>query len=249
MKIIPTNPFLPGLIKGLGHLGGYFLSKMEVRNQNKYNEPINQVRRLREAGLPIAAAEAINNKQESLPDTSGIGRAGDRLGDYYKVDKSFKETGYLDSLIGIAGQDLARKVMENEITAREKEYLLNEGIVIDGEIWNNFDFRKQMEVNAMKLNNDLKGREYDILGIEKLIKEATSDEEIAIAEKKLGTMIKNLEMLDETLQNTQDFTEARNVVMKHMRDGGLSFMEAILILGMQAATGGISAGGVKIGVD
>lgn len=248
MSIIPSNSFIPGIIKGLGHVGSYFASRMEVNRQNRYNSPKEQARRLREAGLPMAAAESFDNTQTSLPDVSGIGKGTDRFGGYYEVAKTLKEVSILDNQIlywahqaGLAGLDL-------NMSQSEKDWLLDKGILgEDGKLINNFSMLKENELKISDALAKLKYHEAEIKGLEENVKRYTTDEEEKIIEKKLESLILNITSGWQDFDNTHNFTEAKNKIIDMIKEGGMNGFEALMLMVLQGFTASISKGGVQIG--
>lgn len=247
MGIIPNSPFLPGLIKAAGHLGGYFLSKMEVRNQNKYNEPINQAKRLREAGLPMAAAESFNNRQDSLPDVSGVGRAGDKLGDYYKVDKAITEAEIAEELLNYWHAQAGIKINEGRFSDADVKFLLDEGYIKEGDAKSWYRHAQEIDMAMKGVAQSIQGHQNEILRLEEDLRTATNPTDIKIAEAKLNQMLLNIQMGNEELSNMIDFSKARQKIVQSMSQGGLSFGEAMLIQILQGVTGGVSNKGVNVG--
>jgi len=248
MSIIPHQAFIPGLIKGLGHMGQYFLSRMEVNRQNKYNSPIEQAKRLREAGLPMAAAESFKNEQANLPDTSSIGTATDRLGDYYKIGKLGKEIEILDNQILYWVNRAGISTAELALTQNEKAWLLDQGILqSDGTLKSNFAMLKENEMKVSDAMAKLKYHEAEIKGLEELVKRSTTDEEEKIIEKKLEALTLSITAGWQDYNNTQNFTEAKNTIIDMMKEGGLNGFEALALMVLQGFTASVSKGGVQIG--
>lgn len=78
---LPLLPLLataiPAVSEAIGAMINRGQSRRDIERQNEYNSPINQVRRLNEAGLPMSAMTGnITGNQSALPQTSGTGVAG-----------------------------------------------------------------------------------------------------------------------------------------------------------------------------
>lgn len=94
---------LPALVAaiagGLAQRGG---SLADIRRSNLYNHPVNQVRRLREAGLPMAAmGNNISNTQSQLPDSNdlGVGMAAGKLSEYITTRLQQKQLELIEEQI------------------------------------------------------------------------------------------------------------------------------------------------------
>lgn len=101
---------LPGIIGAAGSIIGRAQSRGDIARQNAYNSPANQVKRLREAGLPMAALEGGQaGTQSALPETSGE-KIGESIGNYMTTST----------------QQLQLKLLQEEIRLKSTEADKNE---------------------------------------------------------------------------------------------------------------------------
>lgn len=117
-------PLLPSIISGAASIFGGVIgrgqSRRDIREQNEYNSPKNQLARLREAGLPMGAmGNNIANTQSSIPQTSGesIQAAGGHLTNYITTQTQLKQ-------IEIMKADAKLKNAEADRAQAETKYLL-----------------------------------------------------------------------------------------------------------------------------
>lgn len=237
---IPNSSFIPGLIKGIGHLGSYFLSRMEVNRQNRYNTPKEQVKRLREAGLPIAAAEHFNNEQTSLPDTESIGRAGEGLSAYYDTEKTAKEIKVLQEQISYWGSKAGLKNNELRLSRAEIAYLLDSGYIRDGDEVTWFKHREEIKTAQMELHRDL-------ASIDREIRDRTKEDAINTISARLDLLYSQSDILRQMYDNTEKWNLAKNTMIDSFSEGGLSVIEAGLLMIMQSFSAKVGTGGVNFG--
>lgn len=104
---------LPAIIQALGGIGDHFSSRNAINRQNRYNEPINQVRRLNEAGLPLAALDgtAQAGNQSNTPQ-SHIGDAANKISDYTTTSVQRKQLELIDAQIQATKAQAAKTEVE-----------------------------------------------------------------------------------------------------------------------------------------
>jgi len=112
---------IPSLISaGSSILGGTaqnVLQGMNTRRMLKYNSPVAQIRRLREAGLPYAAAGQVGGQQSSPTPATDLGftSAGKDIGQYQNIKKVTEEIGKIK-------EDIRREQLLNEKLEGELEW-------------------------------------------------------------------------------------------------------------------------------
>lgn len=244
---IPFTTLLPGLIKAAAQVGSYFISRGDIARQNKYNSPAEQVKRLREAGLPYGAAADFSNEQKNLPDSSGIAEAGVSLGDYYKTATTINKMELLKEQINnIVGKN---KILGNEIQISDAEatWLLDHGVNLRGQYFNNRQYQMQLELEMNESQKEIKAHEAELKAIEEAIKTATQPAVISKAWADLSAVLAGTRLKNQLFDNIEKEKEARNFIIDSMTEGGLNIGEALLLMVMQSFTGSFSKGGFQIG--
>jgi len=90
MILIIAPALIPPIIQGISGIAAYIASRAAIRQQNKYNLPSKQVKRLQDAGLPMVAGKYFDSNQKSLPDTTGITQAGTGLASYISTQNQLE---------------------------------------------------------------------------------------------------------------------------------------------------------------
>jgi len=246
MSILKPN-FVPGLIKAAGHIGGYLINKIETTSANKYNEPRAKVQRLRDAGLPYQAAEAFSNEHVGVPDTSGFGQAGEGLSGYLDQAKTSKEIAILDEQILYWAHKVGLEGLELALSSAERDFLLDNGYVKDGEFKNWFTHAKEYEMEMKKASAKYETHKAEIAAIEEDFKKATNEDEKKIVAEKLRAFLINNDIGDLNKENIEKQNKARNTMIDTMSKGGLNFIEALTLMILQNFSASGGTGGFKIG--
>lgn len=90
-------------------------SKRDIDRQNAYNSPIQQVARLKEAGLPMAAlTDGHAGSQSALPQTSGQG-IKDALGSFITTQLQKKQIELMEAQIRKTNEEAQGQANKNQI--------------------------------------------------------------------------------------------------------------------------------------
>jgi len=244
---IPSSSFIPGLIKAVGNLGSYFISRGEVNRQNRYNSPREQVRRLREAGLPYAAASEFSNEQTSIPDTSGIGKAAEGLSGYYETQKVSQEIEILKEQESYWRSQAGIKSNEFDFSNADVEYLLNNGYIRDGDAISWYRHAKEIDIAMKEIEQYIGNNKKAISDVDKDISIRTKEDVIKTITEKLDLIKNQSAILKQQYDNTEKWNIAKNTVIDTMTNGGLSFFEAISLMVLQSFSAKVSGGGLQLG--
>lgn len=222
---------IPSLISGAGNIFGSMISRgqsrRDVQAQNLYNNPVNQLARLREAGLPYAAfANNQAGTQSSLPTTSGegVGEAGNKLGEHINTQLQLKQLKLLDEQI---------KTQEWETQKKGQEWaaLVRQGNYEDMDMDNN----TPISAGARKYTAEVKAAEAHKLIQENHAEMSRIDAEVKRDLHNTGTLStttrKHLEILINQLDlGKQAFRRGTimDVLISQLQKGGVTTAEAFL---------------------
>lgn len=96
---------IPTLITAVGSIVGRRQSQGDIARQNAYNSPAQQVARLREAGLPMAAMEGGHaGTQSALPEISGD-KIGGSIGSYVTTQTQLMQLKILQEELRLKGAE------------------------------------------------------------------------------------------------------------------------------------------------
>lgn len=105
---------IPSLIATAGAMIGRGQSRGDIARQNAYNDPSNQVARLRRAGLPMAAMEGGHaGTQSTLPETSGD-KIGSSIGSFISNQTQLLQMQLLKEEIRLKGSEADRNEAERD---------------------------------------------------------------------------------------------------------------------------------------
>lgn len=111
---------IPAMIQAAGGIAQSSMSSRDIKKQNAYNSPSQQVSRMNEAGLPMAALSGTANagSQSQLPSREGIKDAGHSLGNYFSTQVQLKQLKILD-------EEIKLKAAESSLKSAEAAFLLS----------------------------------------------------------------------------------------------------------------------------
>lgn len=116
MLPVIAPPIMAALIGAGTSLFNNVMSGANQRSMLKYNHPVNQVRRVRQAGLPYAALNEKSAGNQSTPtqvDGSGFQEAGRQIGQYQTYKKEIEATKEIQERIKTL--ELQNKKLEGEL--------------------------------------------------------------------------------------------------------------------------------------
>lgn len=118
--VLGSIPFVGDILGGMIERGQ---SKRDIERQNEYNHPKNQLARLREAGLPMAAMGGGNlaGSQSNLPLTSNYGAKGSQaIAQYYSSQMAQKQ-------LAILKEEIRLKRSEADLNEANRDIMLGIG--------------------------------------------------------------------------------------------------------------------------
>lgn len=241
------DKFLPSVIKGIGGLASYFMSEAAIQRQNRYNLPKNQIQRLREAGIPLVAAKYFDNTQKSLPDTSGIQYASEGLSSYIHTEKELKEIENLKNSIRKLGAEADIAENLKQLSDEDIKYWIDNGVNLKNFTGNNYQYKKFLEMGIVEANHMIAGHEQKIKEIDKNVAVATEANQIKEAAEKVTDIIQSWKLKRNVRLNNEQMQSAAHAIIQHMKKGGLSFWEAIIMNTLLSFGAKIQAPGIQIG--
>lgn len=238
---------MPQLIAGLSKL---LASRVALNKQNRYNSPIEQMRRIREAGLPFAAFEAGQaGSQSQLPDLSGFDTIGSAVGTGITQGNQMK---LFFELLRKAGFDADIRGNEADISTAERDALMNN--FVDYGAGNKVPIagaKKLAEFEITKFGQWSAGHKEAMDAIDRKIKEERFDSGrlVEILDEEFDRLVNTNKAMRQAWQGNEDKDAAFKTIVEIMKgsDGKLGFMEALLIQIMKSLSGGVSGGGVNLG--
>lgn len=162
-------PLIAALVTAGGTIGGAAISRGAsrgaIRRQNEYNLPVNQVRRLAEAGLPHAAminAQAGNQSQAQPYTESGVGEAiQGGIQNYIQTTQQKKAIEAIDAQIEATNaqrdKTLAEKnTIEFDLSMKQEDPTLGTGTSYVSRTQNlEYEYR-QLQNEMARMNNDFR---------------------------------------------------------------------------------------------
>lgn len=204
-------------------------SQEDIRRMNEYNDPANQLKRLREAGLPMAAmGNNIASTQSALPQTSGgaLNNMGSYITNQYQIQqlkllreqtkvteaeaqKTQAETKYLLETAGTDSQ--ATNLTQSLSTKQASERALLEGQRASNTIQNvaaNNAVYKTILDNKLQTENiasvieqrNLTGRHIKGADLDNRIKEVVANYQPQMSDAQLAALLKSNNLLDKSIE-------------------------------------------------
>lgn len=208
--IFLLTPFLtallPGLIGAAGSIFSRAQSRGDIARQNAYNSPAQQLKRLREAGLPNAAAlNQQASQQSSLPQTSGEG-LGRNLGSFISTQTQLQQLAILKEEARLKGADA-------DLKEAEREYLLSH----KGE-----DIAGTNLTNSLKTKQGIEGAELQgkhlankILGTEAGNIKYKTGQENQRRSVEIANMLHNNRLIGEHIKGAELQNRINNVIAQY----------------------------------
>lgn len=236
---------MPQLIAGLSKL---ITSRVSLNKQNRYNSPIEQMRRIREAGLPFAAFEAGQaGSQSQLPDLSGFDQIGSAIGtgitqgNQMRMFLELLRRAGADADIAENLRDVSNEETKGLMSTVESDFtgmpesIASAGKVLDFKMKEYGVWQAKYKTDMEEIDSKIKAARFDSGQLQNVF-----DEEF----EKLVNTNKSMRQL---WQSNEAKNSAWKKIVNTMEKGGLSFFEALLIQVMSSMGGGISGGGVNLG--
>lgn len=191
---IPLAAWLPAAIGAVGAMIGRKQSQGDIARQNAYNSPAQQVKRLREAGLPIAAMEGgYAGEQSQLPETSGR-EIGGNIASYITTQTQLQQLKILE-------EEWRLKRTEAERNEAETTWLLSQrGTDTQGtNMTQSLGFKQDLE------GAQAKGQQFasEILGHQAANTPYRLNQENVKIDQEIASIITNRKLADEHITGAQ----------------------------------------------
>lgn len=175
-----------------GGIANNLIARGNVKAQNKYNSPAEQLKRLNRAGLPYAAFadnQAGNQATPAQTTDLGIGAAGRAIGDRYIRQQQAMQVDQLSNLIEIGKVDaeLAKKLLTY------MEQTNDSGVT-------NFQTIKNAERDEKTLKNEYQIQQNAIAKAQARNAESLSDTQLETAKANLVNILKTGNRMDAELE-------------------------------------------------
>lgn len=209
--IIPALiPLLAAGLTAAGSIGGSALSRggsrRAIDRQNEYNEPKNQVQRLREAGLPYAALTnsiSGNQSQTQSYTESGVGEAmGGGIDKFIQTTQHRKAIDAIDAQINATNAQTDATNAQREKTNAERDTILYDlqmkqrDPTMDGTSY--VERTQGLEIEYRQLQNEMSRMSNDFKLIENIVqRDLYYDGTLTVTSRQ---QLKNLMMQSKTMQ-------------------------------------------------
>jgi len=222
---------VPSLLGVGGSLLGQITNRLFVKAQNRYNHPVQAMKRLKQAGLPLAAFNADNaGNQTSLP-SEGFTQAGEHLSKFYehRNERIAAARGLEDLRTASAGADVAEEDARIKLGKGEND----QSLLADKQ---NTELAIQKATLAMNKNQS------EIAAIDLAAKKELQEKGMLNTEtyQRIRKMVKEIKLINTQasfIKTQDDIMNAEkaavNTIVDTMSKDGLSFMEAVLVYLMQ----------------
>lgn len=173
----------------LGGLADRLLSQGAINRQNKYNHPLQQVRRLREAGLPMAAMSGSNTgNQASLPESAQLGG---------KIQQGIATSQQLEQIKLIKAETRSKNAQANRDEAEANWLLRNKGETYQPtNLTDGLEFDLQMK-EAQKVGQELGNKIQSVIANNQQYRTGQENREIELRNAK------TIEDIKSTIQNRE----------------------------------------------
>lgn len=231
---------MPQLIAGLGKL---VASRVALNKQNRYNSPIEQMRRIREAGLPFAAFEAGQaGSQSQLPDLSGFDQIGGAIGTGITQSNQIK---MFEELLRRAGADADVSENLRDLSDSERDAMLNNSVDMYGKPIPLAGAKKVLEFNILKFGAWSAEHKERVDDINRKVLESRFDsgQLQKIADEEFERLVNSNKQMIQAWETNDKQNAAFQKIIDTMQgsDGKLGFMEALLIEFLKAIGGGFKS--------
>lgn len=219
-------------------LGGIIQRRQSIADRN-YNSPINQVKRLNDAGLPMAALTGgVAAQQPAETNDLGMGKAGEGFHNFVKTKMDMKALELLEEQI--ATQKMTTQKVGAEATGLMLSNNINQS---DPETTNPVAWQarmKQFEYLKAKADNVIKNNEAKMSTIDKEVKESLHKTGTITgkARAELRNMINQIDLGKQAISRG----DVMNTLINELKKGGVSTAEAFL---HSIISGGIGIGPVN----
>lgn len=223
---VPLAVILPSLIQAAGGIGQHFANRNAINRQNRYNSPVEQVARLREAGLPLSSLDgtAQAGNQSGLPGGEGIAEAGQNLGNFMQTAVQKKQLELMDAQIKAVGAQAAHSAASAQGVEIDNQNKLVDPFA--GEPISYVQRKQRLELETAQIQKDINSNRYEIEKIDKLVKESLYKDGTITGTAR--TALSN--MVAELTSRYQSINRAsiEDTLIRELMKGGISTGEAFL---------------------
>lgn len=210
---------------------------VQRRKERLYNSPAQQVKRLREAGLPTAAGSNITGGQTQAAtigsDNYGTAQLNDNLGKSItrQIDKK---------RINLIGEEIRSTKANADINSGAAAWLGDQTENYLGSIQTN----QAAQLDFIKASHEaeaiIKDNQQFITGIEREVKEELRDKGYLTKETiaRVDQLLAATGLTNEQTSSLTDQRQARSVVLNLLRKGGMNGFEAIAYMLIAKYMGG-----------
>jgi len=241
---------MPNVIGAVGSILGQVKSEGYIRKMNRYNEPVNQLERLRKAGLPMAAYSHVGAGNQSAIPQQGIGQAGDYLSKFLDTDQTKANTAStLELLRGISA--------DSDMKAYDRNVYLSDFVGDDNRRTTLREEQIQTGIALQKAQVALQRHSGTIASIDAEAKEqlrrdgklnAETYARIELLGKQMGLIGQHTEMMKSQQQALENDNRAMQEIIKRMDKNGMSLGESLLLMFLQKGKAAAGGSGFNIGL-
>lgn len=204
----------------------------DIAEQNKYNSPAEQLKRLREAGLPYGAFESGQaGTQSALPEANAAlnNFGSESLTNFMTTHLQLKQIELLDAQIKNTQEEAQGKAIDNQV--KQLDPFAGEPV--------SYAARKaKLEVQMQQLQYDMSANRYEMEKIDYEVKKSLNSTGHLTGEvrQRVANMWWSMKSIQQAYRNTENATKAFNVMIEQLEKGGMSVGEAFI---HSLMTGGI----------
>lgn len=225
--ISPAIPIVGGVVSNI-------LSGINERKARLYNSPINQVKRLREAGLPLAAGSNITagggvstkvNDFGTTGATQNIGASITRQIDRKRVD--------------ILGEEIRSAKANADIRSGEAKWLGDQTENYLGSIQTNQAAQLDFQKSIAESNEVIQRNQSFITSIDAEVKESLREKGYLTKEviARIDHVLAATGLTNEQKSSLEDQRQAREVILNLMRKNGMNMIESLTYMLLTKFTG------------
>lgn len=235
---IPFIALLPSIMSALGMGAQHFGSRNAINRQNRYNDPASQVKRMREAGLPMAALDGTaqaGSQSQAQPTNfqEGTNQMANEISKHALTNMQKKQMELIDAQIQATGAQAAASAQQAQKLANENQIFemdpTVEGMVSMGARTAQQQYRmKELELSMAGSEDQIK--RLDSMAKTELFFDGTTTNRFREELESLIQSNKRARLLYDTEEKQ---SRAIKVLIDSMSKDGMSTGEAFLHLLMQ----------------
>lgn len=249
MILIIPAAVLAAIIAGAGGIGQSIVGGINNRKMLKYNHPQQQLKRLNQAGLPMAAyMSGQTGQQSTMPDISGIGNAGRDLGSFLHNEQTAQGIKLLLEQIKGAG-------ISNDVAGMNRD-ILGETFKAAMEEAAGFTDGRTNAKNMYMMEAGLKEFDYWIRRNDSTMSALRTAWEEGqwetgkwdeLFKEQLRSLASRSALTEQMFASNEAVATAKQKVMDLMEKDGYGLGDALITLLLNAMSGKLNVGGFGIG--